>query len=83
MVSEYHLFERMPDGSSRWRDSVEGLNNVQLRLGQLSARSPNEFYAVNTSINEIVVYVNISSAQLPIEVEALKRLKSGVIRSDT
>jgi hypothetical protein len=83
MVSEYHLFERMPDGSSRWRDSVEGLNKVRLRLEHLSARSPNEFYAVRGSTNEIIAYVNISSAQLPIEVEALKRLKPGVIRSDT
>ena len=54
MESEYDLFEKFPDGSSLWRDSVSGLETTRLRLQELAQRSENEFYALNLTTREVL-----------------------------
>src|ERR1700732_592057 len=56
MESEYDLFEKFPDGSSLWRDSVSGLENTRLRLQELAQRSENEFYTLNLTTREVLAF---------------------------
>ncbi len=58
MNREYDLFEKMPDGSHRWREFVQGLENARAMLAYWSELSPNEFYAIHTPTKEIVARVN-------------------------
>jgi hypothetical protein len=52
MKNEHDLFEKFPDGSSLWRDTVPGLKIAHLRLMELARRSQNEFYALNLTTGE-------------------------------
>jgi hypothetical protein len=54
MKHEYDLFEKFPDGSSLWRDSVPGFENTRLRLQGLAQRSENQFYAINLTTGEVL-----------------------------
>jgi hypothetical protein len=47
MSHQYDLFEKFPDGSSLWRACVLGFQSACLQLRDLSARSQNQFYAIN------------------------------------
>jgi hypothetical protein len=47
MIREYDLFEKFPDGSSLWRVSVSGLGNARVQLQELTAKSKNQFYALD------------------------------------
>ena len=50
----YELFEKFPDGSSRWRDSVPGFEITRLRLQELAQRSENQYYAINLTTGEVL-----------------------------
>jgi hypothetical protein len=50
----YELFEKFPDGSSRWRDSVPGFEITHLRLEELAQRSENQYYAINLTTGEVL-----------------------------
>ena len=54
MKNEYDLFEKFPDGSSLWRDSVPGTETTRLRLKELAQKSENQFYAINLTTREIL-----------------------------
>ena len=54
MNQEHDLFERFPDGSSLWRDSIRGPKKTRIRLHELARRSENEFYAINLETGEIL-----------------------------
>jgi hypothetical protein len=56
MKHEYDLFEKFPDGSTLWRDSVPGFETTRLRLQELAQRSENEFYALNLTTREVLAY---------------------------
>jgi hypothetical protein len=62
MHREYDIFEKMPNGSSLWRCSVQGLENVRAMLDTLSAQSANELFAMHVPTKEIVASVNVSGA---------------------
>jgi hypothetical protein len=47
MRREYDLFEKFPDGSSLWRDSVLGRENARLYLQKLAQKSEHQFYAID------------------------------------
>jgi hypothetical protein len=55
MKDEYDLFEKFPDGSSLWRDSVPGFKTARLQLQELTQRSKNEFYGINLTTGEVLV----------------------------
>lgn len=55
MKYEYDLFEKFPDGSSLWQDTVSGIETTRLRLQELSQRSKNQFYGINLRSGEIFV----------------------------
>jgi hypothetical protein len=56
MKHEFDLFEKFPDGSSLWRDSVPGLETTCLRLQELAQRSENQFYALNLTTREVLAF---------------------------
>jgi hypothetical protein len=52
----YELFEKFPDGSSRWRDSVPGFEITRLRLQKLAQRSANQCYAIDLTTGRVVAF---------------------------
>ena len=56
MKHEYDLFEKFPDGSSLWRDSVPGIESTRLQLQELARRSENQFYAINLTTGETAAF---------------------------
>jgi len=54
MQHEYDLFEKFPDGSSLWCDSVPGFETTRLRLKELAQRSENQFYAIDLTTGEVL-----------------------------
>ena len=44
---DYFIFEKFPDGSAVWRDWVRGMENVELKLRELTRGSHNKFFALN------------------------------------
>jgi hypothetical protein len=54
MKDEFDLFEKFPDGSSLWRDSVLGFETARLRLQELAQRSKNQFYGINLRSGEVL-----------------------------
>ena len=56
MKQEYDLFEKFPDGSSLWRNSVCGLGTTRVRLWELAQRSENHFYAINLTTGEVLAF---------------------------
>ena len=56
MKHEYDLFEKFPDGSSLWRDSVPGFETTRLRLQELAQRSENKFYALNLTTGQVLAF---------------------------
>lgn len=56
MEHEYDLFEKFPDGSSLWSDSVPGFETARLRLKELAQRSENQFYAIDLITGEVLAF---------------------------
>jgi hypothetical protein len=54
MEHEYDLFEKFPDGSSLWRDSVSGIELTCLRIEEMARRSGNRFYAIDLTTGEVL-----------------------------
>ena len=54
MKNEYELFEKFPNGSSLWRDSIRGFEAARLRLKKLTQTSENQFYAINLTTLEVL-----------------------------
>ena len=52
----YELFEKFPDGSSRWRDSVPGFEITRIRLQQLAQRSENQCYAIDLKTGRVLAF---------------------------
>jgi hypothetical protein len=56
MNNDYDLFEKFPDGSSLWRDSIPGFEKTKLRLQELAQKSENGFYAINLATGEVLIF---------------------------
>lgn len=54
MEHEYDLFEKFPDGSSLWRDSVPEIEMTCLRLKEMARKSKNRFYALDLTTGEVL-----------------------------
>ena len=77
MKNAYDLFEKFPDGSSLWRDSISGLETTRLRLHELAQRSENQFYAINLTTRDVLAFNSKRDAhrfRAPLETE--RRSKS-------
>lgn len=46
MNEDYDIFEEFPDGSTVWRVCILGMENVELKLRELSRSSRNKFFAL-------------------------------------
>jgi hypothetical protein len=60
-VTEYDIFEIMPDRSLLWRACTRSLKNANLMLMDFSKQSTNEFFAIHLLTNEIVARSNHES----------------------
>ena len=69
----FDLFEKFPDGSSLWQDSVPGLGKTYLRLQELAKRSDNEFYAINLTSGEVLAFPLERSMQGSAKLHSLKK----------
>ena len=47
MQRAYDIFERFPDGSSKWRTFASGEDDTQRKLQDLAERSEKEFFAID------------------------------------
>jgi hypothetical protein len=56
MNHEYDLFEKFPDGSSLWRDSVLGIETTRMRLQELAQKAKSQFYAINLTTGEVLAF---------------------------
>jgi hypothetical protein len=56
MKHEYDLFEKFPDGSSLWRDSVSGIELTRLRIREMAQISGNRFYAIDMTTGEVLAF---------------------------
>jgi hypothetical protein len=56
MNFDYDIFEKFPDGSSLWRDSVRGFEKARVRLMELNQGLKNPFYAIDLATGEILVF---------------------------
>ena len=56
MKYKYDLFEKFPDGSSLWRDSVLGFETTRMRLLELAQKSKSQFYAINLITGEVLAF---------------------------
>lgn len=58
MDREYDLFERMSDGSLKWRGLARGLEETQVKLQKLAKETTNECLAVYTPDSNVVARLN-------------------------
>ena len=58
MKHKYDLFEKYPDGSSLWRDSVSGFEITRIRLKELALRSENQYYAIDLTTGEVLAFIS-------------------------
>jgi hypothetical protein len=58
MKHRYDLFEKYPDGSSLWRDSVSGFKLTRLRLQELSQKSENQYYALDLTTGDVLAFIS-------------------------
>lgn len=58
MKHRYDLFEKYPDGSSLWRDSVSGFKLTRLRLQELSQKSENQHYAIDLTTGDVLAFIS-------------------------
>ena len=63
MNHEYDVFEKLPDGSARWRDVVVGVEKAKLKAEYWGTLSPNEFYVVHIPTKKIMARVNAQNSQ--------------------
>jgi hypothetical protein len=47
MQRAYDIFERFPDGSSKWRTFATGEYDMQRKLQELAEHSEKEFFAID------------------------------------
>jgi hypothetical protein len=57
---DYDIFEKLPDGSSVWREMVVGRENARLKVQSLAKLSSNEFFAIHTPTKDIIARENIT-----------------------
>jgi len=76
MKHEFDLFEKFPDGSSLWQDSVPSLGKTYLRLQELAKGSDHEFYAINITSGEVLAFPSERSVQGSAKLHNLKKQAS-------
>ena len=58
MQRKYDIFEKMPDGTIMWRESVQGHEEAVRKLKELAACSLNEFQLLHLPTQSLVAIVN-------------------------
>jgi hypothetical protein len=75
MKHRYDLFEKCPDGSSLWRDSVFGYQITRRRLQALAQISENQYYAMDLKSGEVLAF--ISTHAMIVDSALFLKLKDG------
>lgn len=60
-MTEYDIFEVLPDRNVIWRACTRSLEDANIMLVNLSKQSTNEFFAIHLHTNEIVARMNYAS----------------------
>lgn len=60
-MTEYDIFEVLPDRNVIWRACTRSLKDANLMLVDFSKQSTNEFFAIHLLTNEIVARMNYAS----------------------
>jgi hypothetical protein len=55
---DYDIFEELPDGKKVWRACVIGMENVELKLGELARASNNKFLALHGETSAVKIRDN-------------------------
>ena len=63
MERTYDIFEKMPEGTIMWRDSVQGHEEAIRKLKELAACSLNEFQLIHLPSQSLVATVNATPSQ--------------------
>ena len=58
MKNKYDIFEKCPDGLSRWRDSVLGFQLIRRRLQALAQISENQYYAIDLTTGDVLAFIS-------------------------
>jgi hypothetical protein len=53
-MGDFDVFQKFPDGSSRWHQCISGRYNTRRRLNELAEICDSEFYAVDISSGEVL-----------------------------
>jgi hypothetical protein len=62
MERTYDIFEKMPDGTILWRDSVQGHEKAVSKLKEVAAGSLHEFQLLHLPTQSLVATVNTKPA---------------------
>ena len=54
----YDVFEKLPDGSLVWRETIKGHENAIRKLQELSAKTPNELQLIDLDTKAVVSTIN-------------------------
>jgi hypothetical protein len=57
MRPEYDVFEKLPDGSSKWRAWVPGQYGAERKLQDLAEQSENEFFAIEINSRQLQPFI--------------------------
>jgi hypothetical protein len=63
MRHDYDIFEKYTDGSTLWRACVSGKYEAHRKMQELAEHSPNEFYAIDIMVNQLISSRMKSSAR--------------------
>jgi hypothetical protein len=63
MLTEFDIFEKLPDGTIVWREVVSGLEPAVLRMKALASVSTNEFILLYSPSNKIVDRANVPGSK--------------------
>jgi hypothetical protein len=63
MEREYELFERFPDGETKWRGTAHGLEDARRKLLKFARHTTNEIFAMHLSSQQVVARVNDAQKQ--------------------
>ncbi|HSS99375.1 MAG TPA: hypothetical protein VLK33_20210 [Terriglobales bacterium] len=63
MERTYDIFEKLPDGSMIWRETINGHEAAIAKLREFAAKTPNEFQVHHLPTKTLIAAMNTEAAQ--------------------
>jgi hypothetical protein len=63
MDRTYDLFEKYPDGTMMWKDSISGHEIAIRKLQELAAKTLNECCLMHLATNSVIARMNASKSE--------------------